>query len=143
MHPRRSHWLALAVLALPTLAQQPLRWVAPAEAVSRANPVPFSDDALKRGRVLFGRHCALCHGEGGTGDGPAARMHAQRSGHAPRNLTDPKVQLGMTDGEIFWKLSTGLKDNGHIVMPGFAEEIAKEDDRWRLVHFVRMFGKQM
>ena len=135
-------YLLLGLLALPALAQK-APWVAPAQDVARPNPVPFSDEALKRGRLLFQRHCAMCHGDKGRGNGPAARLHAQRSGRAPRDLTDAKVQEGMSDGEIFWKLSTGLKDDGRIIMPGFGEEITKEGDRWRLVHFVRMFGKEM
>jgi mono/diheme cytochrome c family protein len=127
--------------ALPTLAQRPEPWLAPPSERGRPNPVPTSEEALKRGRLLFQRHCAMCHGERGRGDGPAARLHAQRSGRAPRDLTDPRVQEGMSDGEIFWKISTGLKEDGRIVMPGFGEEIAKDEDRWRLVQFVRLFGK--
>jgi mono/diheme cytochrome c family protein len=138
---RRALRALLCLLAAPVLAQRPAPWLAPAGERERSNPVAVSDDALKRGRLLFGRHCAMCHGERGRGDGPAARLHAQRAGRAPQDLTDPKVQSGMSDGEIFWKLSTGLKDDGRIIMPGFGEEIAKEEDRWRLVHYVRLFGK--
>lgn len=127
--------------ALAQTAQKPAPWIAPQQEKDRPNPVPVTEEAFKRGRVLFQRHCSMCHGEKGRGDGPAARMHAQRAGRAPRDLTSPKVQELMTDGEIFWKLSTGLKEDGRIIMPGFGEEITKEEDRWRLVHFVRLFGK--
>jgi mono/diheme cytochrome c family protein len=132
--------LLVSLLAAPALAQK-APWLAPPQERERPNPVPVSDEAWKRGRMLFQRHCAMCHGDRGRGDGPAARLHAQRSGRAPKDLTDPKVQTGMSDGEIFWKLSTGLKEDGRIIMPGFGEEIAKDEDRWRLVHFVRLFGK--
>jgi cyclophilin family peptidyl-prolyl cis-trans isomerase/cytochrome c5 len=36
----------------------------------------------KRGRMLYQRHCAMCHGDKGKGDGPAARLHAERSKRA-------------------------------------------------------------
>ena len=133
--------MPLVLIAFSALAEKPGAWLAPANARERANPVPASDEGLKRGRLLFQRHCAMCHGEKGRGDGPAARLHAQRSGLAPRNLNDPQVQSALSDGEIYWKLSTGLKLDGKIVMPGFAEEITKEEDRWRLVHYGRQFGK--
>jgi mono/diheme cytochrome c family protein len=120
-------------------AQAPA-WTAPAEEKARANPLQASDDALRRGRVLYQRYCQMCHGERGKGDGAAARMHAQRTGQAPKDLTDPKVQGAMTDGEIFWKVSSGLRDQGKVIMPGFAEELPKDEDRWKLVLFVRAFG---
>ena len=125
----------LAVLLLPP--QQPAPWVAPKAERERANPVAASDEAQKRGRMLYTRHCAMCHGEKGKGDGPAARLHAERSKRAPQDLTDAKVQAGMSDGEIYWKVSTGFKEGGQIIMPAFSEEIPKDEDRWKLVHYVR------
>ena len=43
----------------------------------------------------------------------------------------------MTDGEILWKLTQGRSQGGHVVMPGFAEDIPSEEDRWRVVRYVR------
>src|SRR5690606_15388601 len=36
------------------------------------------------GRVLFSKHCAVCHGEGGSGDGELAARFAKR----PTNLVE-------------------------------------------------------
>ena len=130
----------LLLAALPVLAQQPAPWVAPKEERQRANPVANSDEVQKRGRMLYQRHCAMCHGDKGKGDGPAARLHAERSKRAPMDLTDAKVQASMGDGEIFWKISTGFKEGGQIIMPTFSDEIPKDEDRWRLVHYVRALG---
>jgi mono/diheme cytochrome c family protein len=132
----------LGLAALPLLAQQPAAWVAPKEERQRANPVANSDEGQKRGRMLYQRHCAMCHGDKGKGDGPAARLHAERSKRAPQDLTDAKVQAGMTDGEIFWKLGSGFKEDAQIIMPSFTEEIPKDEDRWKLVHYVRALGAQ-
>jgi mono/diheme cytochrome c family protein len=43
----------------------------------------------------------------------------------------------MTDGEILWKLTEGRMDGSHVVMPSFREDIASEEDRWKVVHYVR------
>jgi hypothetical protein len=48
----------------------------------------------------------------------------------------------MTDGEIFWKLGSGFKEDAQIIMPSFTEEIPKDEDRWTLVHYVRALGAQ-
>jgi mono/diheme cytochrome c family protein len=44
---------------------------------------PAANAAVERGRVLFGQHCAVCHGKGGKGDGPAASAMTAK----PNNLT--------------------------------------------------------
>jgi mono/diheme cytochrome c family protein len=108
-------------------------WVAPPAEVTRVNPVAPSKDALKRGRALFLRHCSTCHGQGGKGDGPAAAFGMV----TPRDLTSPTVQARLSDGDIFWKLSKGRKVGNDVVMPPGEEKISSEDDRWRVVLFVR------
>jgi mono/diheme cytochrome c family protein len=136
--------LAVALLVLLPQARPAPKpeWAAPREEKSKANPVQASDESLKKGRALYQRHCAMCHGDRGKGDGAAARLHAQRSNRTPKDLTDAKTQALLSDGEIFWKLSVGFKEDGRIIMPPFAEEIPKEEDRWKLVNFVRSFGKE-
>ena len=102
--------------------------MAPATEKTKANPVPDTPEALRRGRALFQRHCTVCHGQGGKGDGPA--------GAEARDLTDPAVQARLTDGEIFWKIGTGRRKEDEMAMPAFSRQIRAED-RWRLVRFVR------
>jgi mono/diheme cytochrome c family protein len=108
-------------------------WAAPAEERTKPNPVPATPEAITKGRALYQRHCASCHGSGGKGDGPAAGFGAD----IPDDLTDPARQGRLTDGEIFWKLSTGLREGSEVVMPAFSRQIVSENDRWRLVAFLR------
>ena len=103
-------------------------WVAPAEERARRNPVPDSPEAQRKGRALYQRHCTVCHGPRGKGDGPA--------GAEARDLTDPAVQQRLTDGEIFWKIGAGRKKEDEMAMPAFARQIGAQD-RWKLVRFVR------
>lgn len=125
----------LLVLTAGALGAQD--WVAPAAERERANPIASSPEALQKGAELYKRHCFLCHGEKGRGDGPVSRMHAQRTSEPPRDLTLKANQSRLTDGEIYWKLSSGFKRGDQVIMPAFETEITKPDDRWKLVLFIR------
>lgn len=136
MSARRAFAGVLLLLAAaPGRAAQD--WVAPAAERERTNPVASSPETLQRGGELYKRYCLLCHGEKGKGDGPVSRMHAQRTSEPPRDLTQKANQARLTDGEIFWKLSSGLKRADQVIMPAFETEIPKAEDRWKLVHFIR------
>lgn len=95
------------------------KWVAPADAAARKNPLAGNADALAGGKKLFMRHCAECHNEDGSGLQDAA------------NLQLPEVQK-QTDGSIFWKITHGNVKAG---MPPFAR--LADTERWQIVSFVR------
>jgi len=124
---------ASAVLLVVRIGADDTPWVAPAEDQARVNPVAPSKDATRRGRALFLKNCATCHGPAGKGDGPAAAFGMV----TPRDLTAPTVQARMTDGDLFWKLSKGRTVGTDVLMPGSEENIPLEEDRWKVVLFVR------
>lgn len=129
--------LMLWALALAAQAQSVDEWEAPTAAHALISPLSHTNpEHARNGRSLFAKHCVTCHGEQGRGDGPSARLHARRSGYAPRDLSRSDVQAGLTDGEIFWKIGTGWRPGSRIVMPGVGDEVSPED-RWRLVIYVR------
>jgi mono/diheme cytochrome c family protein len=115
----------------------------PDAASARRNPVLGSEEALREGRGLWTTHCQNCHGAEGRGDGPDAKLHERRKGHAPRNLTDPDVQENLTDGDIFYRISNGIieREKDNIIMPAFGDKVPSEAGRWRLVLFVRQLGR--
>lgn len=137
---------AFAVLpAVPAPAQErtgatETEWHAPAGERSRTSPVAATAQNLERGRHLYFEHCATCHGDKGKGDGPSARLHAKRTTRPPHDLTDPSVQATMADGEIFWKLTVGYRRDGKVIMPAYEALLPADDDRWRIVQFVRTLG---
>jgi mono/diheme cytochrome c family protein len=118
-------------------------WDIPDAASARRNPVAASEETLREGHALWTAHCQNCHGAEGRGDGPDAKLHERRKGHAPRNLTDPDVQENLTDGDIFYRISNGIieRANDNIIMPSFADKVPSEGGRWRLVLFVRQLGR--
>jgi mono/diheme cytochrome c family protein len=123
----------VARAAPPSVAE----WDAPSEARLRPNALSATNaEHVKRGRSLFMKHCVTCHGNEGRGDGPSARLHARRSGYAPRDLSREDLQQSLTDGEMFWKLTNGWRPGGKTVMPGLGDELS-EEDRWRIVLYVR------
>jgi len=132
--------LALGLLPGPSALDR--NWVAPDEEKARVNPLSaINDRDLGRGRALYRQHCELCHGREGRGDGPSARLHA-RNARPPQDLTRPEIQANLTDGEIFWKIGAGFRENRKIVMPAFVDEIPSSEDRWRVVLFVRSLEKK-
>jgi mono/diheme cytochrome c family protein len=112
-------------------------WVAPAEEKVKTAPFPSTAEGIARGRALYQKHCTLCHGESGRGDGPLAKLHAQRTSKPPYDLTDPEVQVSLTDGEVFWKVSAGFRKGSQVIMPAFKPLIPGPEDRWKVVQYVR------
>jgi mono/diheme cytochrome c family protein len=118
--------LALAAAAWAA-AEEP--WVAPARNARRANPEPVNDGSLAAGKALYIKNCLSCHGEKGTGNGPAAKDLEK----SPGDLGKPAM-WEQTDGAIFWKLSTGKKP-----MPTF-DTLTTETERWQIINYMRTFA---
>lgn len=110
----------LAVGQNPTYQQDP-QWIAPATAVTRANPLADKPETAAGGKKLFLRNCAECHGPNGAG------MEKKHSA----DLQLPLVQQ-QSDGTLFWKITNGNALKG---MPSFSR--LSELQRWQLVLFIR------
>ena len=102
-------------------------WEVPEEAKTVQNPVENSPNAIAAGETLYGKHCKMCHGDIGKGDGPATQFIKP----APPDITTKEARERMTDGEIFYKLTTGKKP-----MPAMERKM-NESERWQVVHFIR------
>jgi mono/diheme cytochrome c family protein len=81
------------------------------------------------GRVLYNDKCALCHGFGGDGNGPAGSSLSPK----PTDFTDPK----------FWQTTGNQKImdtilNGTGIMPAFS---FKTEEVQALIDYIRTFRK--
>jgi mono/diheme cytochrome c family protein len=101
-----------------------------AEAAQLKNPVASSRETSDKGKTLYRRHCASCHGVGGKGDGGQAL-----SGGEPSDLTDDKWDTGSTDGEIFVAIRDGLSAD----MLAYKDKL-KDEQMWTLVIYIRSLG---
>lgn len=106
------------------------RWVATPESKSTPNPIAPTAANMKEAQALFHENCAGCHNETGDGNGPASVVLPRKAA----NFTDAKTMSTMTDGELFWKMSTG-----RAPMPAW-EEALTVSQRWQLVNYIRAFS---
>lgn len=95
---------------------------APDSAKDLKNPYTGQAPAVQAGKALYARNCLACHGRSGQG-----------TGNVP-SLVDGKME-GVPQGEVFWFITKGDKENG---MPSWA--FLPEKDRWEIVSFVETMG---
>jgi glucose/arabinose dehydrogenase len=91
---------------------------APDSAKAMKNPFEGQAAAVNAGKPLYARNCLACHGKAGQG-----------TGNVP-SLVAGKLK-GVAEGEVFWFITKGDKDNG---MPSWA--ILPEEKRWQIVTYV-------
>jgi len=123
--------LSLAAAALIGAAINVFSHDVPKDIATKKNPVASSDAVLTKAKSNYEENCLMCHGENGKGDGPMAAMLKEK----PPDISDSKMMGDMTDGEIFYMITKGMKP-----MPPFETKIS-EEERWGMVHLMRSISK--
>ncbi|MCA1600559.1 MAG: hypothetical protein LC776_02565 [Acidobacteria bacterium] len=80
-------------------------WDLPKNADKTKNPVEATEESIAQGKELFitrKGNCIFCHGETGSGN----KENLARLRRVPANLSDHKRMPKLSDGEIFWKITT-------------------------------------
>jgi mono/diheme cytochrome c family protein len=110
---------------------------APAEFLSKTNPLPHSDATVQAGKTLFLQTaqpvaCAMCHGEKGNGQGfmGAALIPP------PRNFTCGSMMKDLPDGQLFWIIKNGSPGTGMMSFAGLPD-----DQVWQLIAYIRSLAK--
>lgn len=96
------------------------------------NPFTPTQPNFLRGKQVYERSCAACHGRDGDG---ASSVLVARGLMAPTVLVSPVVR-NMADGQIFHATTFG----GPKVMKGLADIISRED-RWKAILYIRELQK--
>lgn len=105
----------------------------PVEDVSRLqNPYPPTADSVSIGAIAYGKSCSTCHGDGGLGDGPAARSLAS----PPADLT-VHVPLHL-DGDLFSFMRDGISGTPMKSL----SNVLSEDEMWHLVNYIRELARR-
>jgi mono/diheme cytochrome c family protein len=124
--------LSFSLIATGTFvfAHEKTGWIAPQEARKMKNPVNATKESIQKGKEIFEKKCVLCHGVKGDGKGPAS------AGLTPKP-TNFKGSHGekMTDGEHFWKITTGRG-----AMPSYAKDLT-EEERWHVINYINIFSR--
>ena len=96
-------------------------------------PKPSTPASIERGRTLFAKQCASCHGETGRGDGFSSYWLRdwKDAEIIPRDLTTGVYRAGNGAVDLFLRVRGGLSGTP---MPGFD---SSEDDVWAMVHYIQ------
>ena len=107
------------------VSEQQFRGLAPLFGFGPAatDRLPVGTDVAERGQAVYVQHCALCHGDTGTGDGPAAA-----------SLLPPPADLTLharwhSDEQLFWFITHGVT---RTPMPSFADQLTPAE-RWSVI----------
>lgn len=94
---------------------------------------------MARGKTLFEQNCSICHGDKGTGDGPAAYLLFPK----PRDFTTKGFKVRTTpsgsvptDNDLLQTITNGMPGSA---MPSFG--YLPERDRKALVAYVKKLGE--
>jgi mono/diheme cytochrome c family protein len=123
--------LSLIIAAGFVLAHEKTGWIAPGEAKKMKNPVKATKASIQKGKEIYEKMCALCHGTKGEGKGPAGAALNPK----PTNFMESHGEK-MTDGEHFWKISAGKGP-----MPSYEKQLTVEE-RWHVINYIETFRKQ-
>ena len=133
MKSRIFYWLlglTLVGVTVFAFAHEMTGWIAPEEAKKMKNPIKATQASIQNGKEIYEKKCALCHGIEGNGKGP----NSAGSNPKPTNFKDSHGEK-MTDGEHFWKITTGKGG-----MPSFAKDLT-EHERWHVINYINTFSK--
>jgi glucose/arabinose dehydrogenase len=114
--------ISAIVLSLPIsilIAQDTHFHNAPASSNQLKNPYSGQRAAIAAGSKLYTANCGACHGIGARGTGNIPPL-----AHGPTQ--------SVSDGEVFWFITTGSVDNG---MPSWAS--MAEQKRWQIVAYLK------
>jgi mono/diheme cytochrome c family protein len=90
-----------------------------------------------KGKDLYTKHCAGCHGRAGKGDGPAAAVLTPK----PLDLTNKAYMVGLKDQYLFDLIQKGGAAIGKspLMLP-FGSKL-KTGDVWDVIAYVRSLAK--
>lgn len=143
--------VAAAVVLVPVAAavaqseDGPPRWAAslqrkqqvvmhgvPQPYASLRDPLPDTRVKLNRGRAIFDRHCAACHGWTGQGTGPDAFAQVPAPADLEWLAGTPKSSA---EPYMYWTVAEGGRQF-ESEMPAYKRTLSRRD-MWSVIAYVR------
>lgn len=90
---------------------------------------PLTNVDLKDAAGHYEEHCAVCHGDDGSGE---TKFHGTMD-PVPTDLRSQETQE-MPDGELYWVIKNGVRWSG---MPAFGAPGDNDTHAWKIVAFIR------
>jgi len=110
------------------VAKTARRLSVPASERNAKNPFAPTPEVLSEARAHFADHCAICHGNDGSGKTQIGQNLYPKT----PDMRLPETQ-NLTDGEVYYIIHNGIRLTG---MPAWGTE-EKDEDSWKLVVFIR------
>ncbi len=108
----------------------------PNKYVAIENPLPWIEENIKEGGILYTKNCAMCHGDAQEGDGLFARAWQPR----PANFRDSGTIAQLDENYLFWR----IKEGGPGVPAGSIDYrssmpvwdgVLTDDQIWKIIMF--------
>jgi len=115
-----------------TIARIARKMATPSNAHAAKNPIADSPEVQREARLHFADHCAICHGNDGSGDAQIGRGLYPKPPDFGAHETEQ-----LSDGDIFWIIQNGVRLTGMPAFGGTGSEHSDTDATWKLVHFIR------
>lgn len=100
------------------------------------NPLPWTEENIREGGILYMQNCAMCHGDALDGNGIFARAWQPR----PANFRDTGTIAQLDENYVFWR----IKEGGPGVPKGSIEYrssmpiwdgVLEDDEIWKIIMF--------
>lgn len=89
-----------------------------------------------RGAAVYAQYCAMCHGAGGKGDGPAGMALNPRAA----DHTDPEYMGSLSDAHIYQAIAKGGMSVGKSPLMAPWGSVVSDQDIRNLVAFIRQLS---
>lgn len=107
-------------------------WGIPAPYATMTNPLPDSAATRRKGKALYAKNCAACHGDHGAGDGPRGATLKPSPGNLVWLSDIPRKQW---DAFMYWSTAEGGSQIGSA-MPAF-KGVLSRDEIWAVTAYIQ------
>lgn len=123
-------FLVIVLLISTYVGTAQKNWAVPEYTKGLKNPFVGNKVATAEGKLIYGQMCVLCHGITGEGNGEAGLSLEKK----PANFLTLENLFYDSDGEIFWRITAGKPPMASY------DELLTEDQRWKLVNYIRVLS---